>query len=76
MARRLSGSGVVFKVFGISGVFDLHVTKLFGVKDFATFQALNEFTVFVAGNDSNPGVSADGRHRSYIKRELAFDGGL
>jgi|HubBroStandDraft_1064217.scaffolds.fasta_scaffold74434_3 hypothetical protein len=76
IARQLSESSVVFGVFSISGVFDLHVTKLFGVKDFATFQALNELTVFVAGNDSNPGVSADGRHRSYIKREIAFDAGI
>jgi hypothetical protein len=50
--------------------------KLFGIKDFATFQALNEFTVFVAGYDSNPGVSAGGRHRSNFKQAIAFFAGI
>ena len=49
----------------ISDFFNLHVTELFGVKDVATFQALDILGVFVPGNDSNPGVSAGGCHRSW-----------
>jgi hypothetical protein len=43
--------------------------KFLGVKDFAAFQALNEFCVFVSGDDSYPGVFASGRHRFAIKRD-------
>jgi hypothetical protein len=45
------------------GFFNLHVTEFFGVKDLATLQALDKFGVFVPGNDSYPGVFADGGHR-------------
>ncbi len=41
--------GVVGNVLGFSGVFDLHVAELFGVKDLATLQALDIFGVFSAG---------------------------
>ena len=50
-------------VLWFSGFFDLHVPKLLGVKDFATLQALDKFGVFVPGNDTYPGVLADGCHR-------------
>jgi len=35
--------------------FNLHIAKLFGVKDLATIQALDKFRVFVPGNDSYSG---------------------
>ena len=38
------------------GFFDLHVPKLIGVKDLATIHALDKLSVFVPGNDSDPGV--------------------
>ena len=37
--------------------------KLFGIKDFATLQALDKLRVFVSGNASYPGVFAGGCHR-------------
>ena len=40
--------------------------KLFGIKDFATLQALDKFSVFVPGNDSYLGMFADGGHLSWI----------
>ncbi len=43
-------SGMSSSVFG--GFFNLHIAKLFGVKDLATIQALDKFRVFVPGNDS------------------------
>ena len=55
---------------GFGGFFDRHIMELFGIKDFATFQALDEFTVFVPGDDSYPGVFAGGRHGLY---ELKLD---
>lgn len=42
--------------------FDCHVMKLFGIKDIATFQALNIFGVFVPGDNSNPWMFAGGNH--------------
>jgi len=36
--------------------------KLFGIKDIATFQALNIFGVFVPGDNSNPWMFAGGNH--------------
>ncbi|MFZ0306440.1 MAG: hypothetical protein WAL75_27385 [Terracidiphilus sp.] len=60
---------VVGDVFSLDGVFDFHVAKLFGIKNFATIQALDEFTVFVAGYDTNPGVFAGGSHRSIFERK-------
>ena len=63
---RRGASGVFQAGFRFGGFFNLHVAKLFGVKDFATIQALDEFRVFVPGNDAYPGVSAGGCHRSWI----------
>jgi hypothetical protein len=57
--------GVFQAGFWFGGLFDLHVAKLFGVKDLATIQALDEFGVFVPGNYAYPGVSAGGCHRSW-----------
>jgi hypothetical protein len=50
-------------VLWFSGFFNLHVPKLLGVKDLATLQALDELGVFVPGNDTYPGMLADGCHR-------------
>ena len=62
-------SGVVGDVLCISGFFDLHVAELFGVKDLATLQAFDIFGVFMPGDDSYPGVSAGGCHRSLYRLE-------
>lgn len=51
----------------IGDFFNRHVMKFLGVKDFAAFQALNKFCVFVPGDDSYPGVFANGRHRFAIR---------
>jgi len=48
----------------LGGFFDFHVVKLLGIKDFATFQALDELRVFVPGDNSNSRVFAGGGHRS------------
>ena len=64
---QLAVSGVVRDVLCFSGVFNLHVAELFGVKDLATFQALDKFGVFLPGDDSYSGVSAGGCHRSYYQ---------
>ena len=56
--------GIVREIFGSSGVFNLHIAKLFGVEDLATLQALDKFGVFVPGNDSYLRMSAGGCHRS------------
>jgi hypothetical protein len=61
--------GVVRELFGVGGVFNFHVAKLFGIKDFTTIQTLDKFRVFVAGYDSNPGVFAGGSHRSFFYRK-------
>jgi hypothetical protein len=65
-------SGLARGVFGFGGLFDFHVVKLFGIKDFATFQALDELRVFVPGNNSYPGVFASGGHRSRLVDELLY----
>ena len=49
-------------VLWFGGFFNLHVPKLLGVKDLATLQALDKLGVFVPGNDTYPGVLADGCH--------------
>ncbi len=41
-------------LFGLDGVFDFHVTKLFGIKDFATIQALDEFSCLRRGKRFEP----------------------
>jgi hypothetical protein len=55
-------SGVGFCIFGFGGFFDLHVVKLFGVKDIATFQAFDIFRVFLPGDNTYAWVFADGGH--------------
>ena len=62
MDRRASG---VFRAgFRFGVLFNLHVAKLFGVKDIATFQAFDKLTIFVPGNNAYLRVFADGCHRS------------
>src|ERR1019366_875983 len=60
--RRSSGIGFCF--FSLDGFLNLHIAKLFGVKDFATFQALNIFSIFVPGHNTHSWVFADGGHFS------------
>ena len=63
-ARRLKASSGDYRPLALPSVFfNLHVAKLFGVKDFATLQALDILGVFVPGDDSYPGVFAGGCHR-------------
>ena len=62
----LTFSVVVRGVLCFSGFFNLHIAKLFGVKDLATIQALDKLAVFVPGNDSYPGMLADGCHRFVV----------
>lgn len=47
--------------------FDYHVVKFFGIKDFATFQALDELRVFVPRDDAYPGMFAGRCHRDRFK---------
>ena len=58
---RVVGGVLRFDVF-----FNLHIAKLFGVKDFATLQALDILGVIVPGDDSYPGVFTNGCHLSQI----------
>ncbi len=57
---------VVRDGFLIFGFFNHHVVKLVGVKDFATFQALDVLGVVVSGDYSYPRVFAAGCHRFVI----------
>lgn len=59
-------------VVGFGGFFDFHVVKLFGIKYFATFQTLDELSVFVPGNNSYSRVFASGGHRSRLVEELIY----
>jgi hypothetical protein len=59
----VAGSIFVCHVLWFSGFFNLHIAEFLGVKDLATLQALDKLGVFVPGNDSYPGVLADGCHR-------------
>lgn len=52
-----------FCFFRLDGFFDLHVVKFLGVKDFATFQTLNEFSVIVPGDDTYSWMFANRCHR-------------
>jgi hypothetical protein len=54
----------------VYGLFNGHVMKLFGVKDFATLQALDELSVFVPGDNSHSGVFAGACHRDRIQMKL------
>lgn len=51
-----------FSLF-FGGFLDRHVMKFFGIKHIAAFKALNKLGVFMAGNNSNPGVFAGADHR-------------
>jgi hypothetical protein len=64
-SRRLA-SGFVRNVFGFGGVFNFHVPEFFRVKDLTTFQALDEFCVFVPGDDFYFGMSAGSSHLPYL----------
>ncbi len=55
---------IVLEILRASGVFNLHIAKLFGIEDFATLQALDKLGVFVPGNDPDLRMSAGGCHRS------------
>ena len=67
-----SWSVLLFVVFLclIHGFFDGHVLELFGVKDFATFQALDELSVFVSGDNSYSGVFAGACHHDRNSNEV------
>jgi len=43
-------------------LFDGDIAKLRGIKDFSTLLTLNEFSVFLAGDDFDDGMFADGGH--------------
>ena len=63
-ARVLERRIAVFRdIFWFDGFFNLHISKLIGVEDLATLQALDKLGVFVPGNDTYTGVFADGCHR-------------
>ena len=61
------------RLFRFDGFFNLHVVELLGVKDFATFQALNKFGVFVPGDDTYSRVFAD---RCVIFFRIRLDSGI
>jgi hypothetical protein len=65
-------SDLVRGVLRFDGFFDFHVVKLFGIKDFATFQTLDKLRVFVSGNNSYSRVFAGGGHRSRLIGEQLF----
>jgi hypothetical protein len=58
--------------FRTGGLFDFHVAELVGVKNFATLLALDEFSVFVPGNDAYLGVFAEGCHLFRVGVDSAF----
>ena len=62
-SERLRSLVIRSLVFLLGRFLDCHVVKFFRIEDIATFQALNIFGVFVAGNNSNPWVFAGGNHR-------------
>jgi len=57
---RLFVAGLVLYFIGV--FFYHHVVKFFRIKDFATFQALNKFGVFVPGDNSYSWMFAGGCH--------------
>ena len=62
------GRQAVLLIFGLfffllGRFFNRHVVKLFRIKHIATVETLHKLGVFVAGNDSNPGMFAGGNHR-------------
>jgi len=62
-------SGAVFRTLSYCGVFDLHIAKFFGIENFATLEALDEFFVFVPGNYAYSGVFTGACHRYYFSDE-------
>ena len=66
---RRSASGVFQAGFWFGFFFNLHIAKLFGVKDLATILALDVFGVIVPGNYSYPGMLTNGCHRSWVRWE-------
>jgi hypothetical protein len=61
----LRGASGVFQAgFCFGGLFNLHIAKLFGVKDLATILALDKFAVIEPGNYAYPWVLTNGCHRS------------
>jgi hypothetical protein len=72
-ARAISGLLVVRdRFFLVGGFLNHHVVKFIGVKDFATFQAFDIFSVVVPGNNSYPRVFAGGNHRSFLSSKVLF----
>jgi hypothetical protein len=63
-------SFVIWDGFLVSDLFNRHVLKLVGVKNFATLHALDVLGVVVPGDNSYPGMFAGGRHRIVIQLEL------
>lgn len=57
-----SALGFRFRLLGGHSLFNFHVVKLFRVKDFAAFQALDKFDIIMPGNDADAGVFANGGH--------------
>jgi hypothetical protein len=51
----------------IGAFFNDHVVKLFRVKDFTTFKALDKLRVLVPGDDSYPGMFAGRCHGDRIQ---------
>lgn len=68
--RQERSLGIVWNIFCFSGIFNFHVTKLLGIEDFATLQALDKLRFLVPGDDSDFWVSACGRHG--IRREIGL----
>jgi hypothetical protein len=61
--RHKSASLLLDLLFGFGGFFNRHIVKFFGIEDVATFQAFNEFRVFLSGDNADPWVFAGGNHR-------------
>lgn len=54
---------VVGDVLCFSGFFNLHVSEFLSVKNFATLQALDIFSIFMPGDDSYFGMFTGGCHQ-------------
>lgn len=70
---RRYGLRIIRDVFSLGGVLDFHIAELFRFKNLATLQALDEFLIFVPGDDSNLRMSAGGGH---LSRVWAFEKSL
>jgi hypothetical protein len=60
----LLSNSIVRNVLFVGSLFDLHVAKLFRVKNLSAFKTLHIFGVLVTGDNSNLGMFTDGRHLS------------